>query len=317
LFDTKAKVQLPFAAIRPRCYWQVTWAFVLERVDNAHTRLLVRGRAACPPDGRLHLTAMRVVHDFMETAQLRHLAARIEGRAPKSDARDVLEAVSGIAIMAAALLTPFRRGARSHWGLAAEEAARAHPGDDLVPEPSWSFTHAVEVERPADEVWPWLAQIGADKAGFYSYQALENLAGCGIRNAETVHPSWEVCEGDALRLHPDMPALPVVSVEPGRWFVAHAPLDQAARKAGRPWITMSWLFSVAPCGSGRCRVISRYRASCSDDVATRLSFGPALLEPISFAMDRRMLLGVKERAEGSARRAAEPLRRMTTRFLSL
>lgn len=105
-----------------------------------------------------------------------------------------------------------------------------------------SGTHGVEIDAPAAAVWPWIAQIGADKGGFYSYQWLENLAGCDVRNAERVHPEWEVKVGDGLRLHPEMPAIPVV------------------------------------------------------DVATRLAYGVAI-EPIGFAMDRRMLLGVKERAE--------------------
>jgi len=64
----------------------------------------------------------------------------------------------------------------------------------------------------------------------------------------------------------------------------------------------TWLFLIEPLGEHRCRFLSRYRAACSDDVAPRLQFGPLLAEPIGFVMDRRMLLGVKERAEGRARR---------------
>jgi hypothetical protein len=235
----------------------------------------------------------------MEIAQLRHLAARVEGRLPKSDWRDVLEGLSGAAIMAAAFCTPFLRDERNHWGVTADEASRRRPGDDLVPRPLWCWTHGVEVDAPPEDIWPWVAQIGAKKAGFYSYQALENLVGCGIRNAEAVHPEWGVKVGDALELHPQLPAPRVVSLECGRYFVAHAPMDESARNAGRPWTTMSWLFSVEPSGVDRCRVISRFRADCSEDILTSLTFGPTLLEPIGFAMDRRMLLGIKERAEAN------------------
>jgi hypothetical protein len=80
-------------------------------------------------------------------------------------------------------------------------------------------------------------------------------------------------------------------------LVVHAPAAEDAQRAGKPWAAISWLFFVEPLGERLCRVISRYRCACSDDIATRLQLGPALLEPIGFAMDRRMLLGVKERAE--------------------
>jgi hypothetical protein len=178
-----------------------------------------------------------------------------------------------------------------------EVAARRHPGDELVPEPRWAWTHGVEVEASAEEVWPWIAQIGADRGGFYSYQWLENLAGCELRNSETLHPEWELEVGDALVLHPAGPPLEVVAREAGRWFVAYGAADEADRAAARPWATVSWLFEVEPLASDRCRLISRYRLACSDDLPTRLKFGPILGEPVGFVMDRGLLFGVKERAE--------------------
>ena len=143
-------------------------------------------------------------------------------------------------------------------------------------------------------MWPWVAQVGADRGGFYSYEWLANLVGCRLRNADAIHPQWEVRDGDALLLHPRQPApLAVVEVAPGRHFVAHADADRDARAAGRPWIAVSWLFLVEPLGPRRSRVISRFRCAFSDHPATRLAFGPALLEPIGYAMDRRMLLGIR------------------------
>lgn len=217
--------------------------------------------------------------------------------------RDIGPGAAGAAIIAAALLTPFLRARRAQWGLRPQEAGRRFPGDELVPDPRWSWTHGIAVEAPADAVWPWIAQIGADRAGFYSYQGLENLIGCRIRNAATIHPEWTAHEGDELRLHPQAPPLRIVSVSPGRSLVAYMPpvptLGTAA-SAGR-WMTASWLFLVEPLGPGRCRVISRYRCATSGDLASRVQFGPALVEPIGFAMDRRMLIGIKQRAEQSAR----------------
>jgi hypothetical protein len=199
--------------------------------------------------------------------------------------------------MLAALLTPFLRGSRNHWGLDAAEAAAPRPGDELVPKPLWSWTHGIHVRERAEFVWPWVAQIGADRAGFYSYQWLENLVGCGLRNANAIHPEWELGLGDQLLLHPKAPPLTIAHCERGHYFVAHAPLDETARAAGRPWATSSWLFRLEPYESSSCRLISRFRVACSPDLSTRLSLGPTLLEPIGFAMDRRMLRGIKARAE--------------------
>lgn len=217
-----------------------------------------------------------------------------------SDARQVLDGLRGLGVMGLALLTPFHRERRSRWGLGAADGARTYPGDDLVPRPRWGWTHAIAIDAPAGDAWPWVAQMGADRAGFYSYTWLENLVGCGIRDAGRIHPGWEAREGDGLVLHPRMPPLRIVSVERGRHMVAHAPADADARAMGKPWAEASWLFLVEPLGPSRCRVVSRYRCAGSDDLRTRLSFGPTLLEPIGFAMDRRMLRGIRDRVTSAS-----------------
>ena len=300
LYDADAKKQRAFVAARPEHYWHATWAFVLEALDAGSTRLHVRGRAAFPEAGRFHAEWIRPVHNLMQSAQLRHLAARVEGRLPKDDWRDVVEGIGGASIMAAAFLTPFMRGERNHWGLTPELVDRAYPGDDIVASPRWSWTHGIEIEAPAAEVWPWVAQLGADRGGFYSYQWLENVAGCGVRNAESIHANWAIHAGDELKLHPKMPALEIAALEQGRFFVAHTPKDGKARQEGKPWADATWLFLLEPLGERRSRLVSRYRCATSDDIATRLSFGAAVMEPIGFAMDRRMLLGVKDRVESAA-----------------
>jgi hypothetical protein len=295
LFDPEAKRQLPFAGPRPERFWHVTWAFSLEPLDAGHTRLHVRARAAFSPQLKLHASWMMPAHQLMETVQLHNLKRRAEGRA-RDGWRDVAEGIGGAAVAAVALLTPFLRAGQQRWGVDEAIAARPYPGDERVPAPSSSWTHGIEIDVPAEAVWPWIAQIGADKGGFYSYQWLENLVGCDVRNAERVHPEWEVKVGDGLRIHPEMPAVPVVEVERGRYWLAHGAPDVAARAEGKPWVDTTWLFFLEPLGPGRCRFISRYRMATSADLATRLAYGVAI-EPIGFAMDRRMLLGVKERAE--------------------
>lgn len=228
--------------------------------------------------------------------------------------RYLVEAAAGTGVIATALATPWRRASRGTWGVDHEDAGRVYPGDDLVASPRWQWAHAIVVHAPPAAVWPWVAQVGADRAGFYSYAALENLFGCGIANADRVHPEWQVGPDSELLVHPKAPPLPVAAMEPGAWFVAHGGPPPGTDRTRETWVDVSWLFLVEPMGdSSRSRVVSRYRCATSDDLTTRLQFGPTLVEPISFAMDRRMLLGIRDRAEREARSAPGPGRTARTR----
>ncbi|MBI2394342.1 MAG: hypothetical protein HYV09_32530 [Deltaproteobacteria bacterium] len=304
LSDAVDGIQLPFHAPRPAEYAHVTWAFVLEPLDACSTRLHVRARAALSSTQVRKLTWIRPVHHFMQTAQLRHLKARVEHKLARDDMDDFLEAIGGAARMVFAALTPFRRGARTNVGISPRDAAQPYPGDALVAQPRWGWTHAIDIDASAEEVWPWIAQIGADRGGFYSYQLLENVVGCDVHNAEAIHRKWDVREGMPLSLHPKMPPLQIAEVDRGRYFVAYGAPDETARaassgaRAGSSGaMASSWLFLLQPIDARRCRFISRFRCACSDDLATRATMGPALLEPIGTTMDLRMLRGVKERAE--------------------
>lgn len=311
LYDAETKRQRPFSSARSQHFWHVTWTFYLERIDPATTCLHVRARAAFAEGEHLHAEWIRPVHHLMQAAQLEHLAQRAEGTLPSDDWRDVLAGVGGAAIMVAAFVTPFQRKDRGHWGVSEDVANRSYPGDELVAAPDSRWTHGIEIEAPAEDVWPWIRQLGADRGGFYSYQWLENVAGCQLRNAEALHAEWTIAEGDLVRLHPKAPPLRVARCERGSFFVLHAPADTEARAAGKPWAEVSWLFYLEPLGTGRCRLVSRYRCATSDDLATRMRFGPTFIEPVGFAMDRRMLLGVKSRAEVA--RTRKPLRSLTRR----
>jgi hypothetical protein len=109
LFDVENQRQLSFDAPRPRRYWHVSWSFVLEPVGAQRTRLYARARGAFPPTERFHAFWISPVHHLMQTAQLRHLAERAEGRCSSDGVRDVLESV-GDAVAAA---MPGRRASRS------------------------------------------------------------------------------------------------------------------------------------------------------------------------------------------------------------
>jgi hypothetical protein len=276
-----------YAAFARPGFVKVTWALRVLPRDGARARVEVEVRvdATDRESWARFRRYFRLIGPFSRWIRRTMLAGL--GTPPADGWRDVLEGLGGAAVMALNLLTPPLRTARSRWGVDAGTAARAHPGDDLVPDPSWSWTHGVEIAAPAEAVWGWIAQIGADRGGFYSYQWLENLIGCQVRNADRVHPEWELGPGQALSLHPKA-KMAVVRAEKGRYLVAHGRDDHTSA---------SWLLEIEPLGARRCRLISRFRTSHAADLPTRLRMGSALVEPIGFALDRRMLLGVKQRAE--------------------
>ena len=298
--DTEARRSLPPDEPRPEHFYAASWAFVLEPLGEHKTRLYVRGRLDFAGAG-LRPLWIRPVHHLMQTKQLRGLKARAESRhRPEHDAgdswSDVGEGIVGALAILATFATPFLRGLRSHWGLSAAEAERMFPGDDRVAQPKVGWTHAVTIDASADDVWPWVAQIGQAKGGFYSYQWLENLAGCNIHNADEINPEWRGLElGDTIRLHGEAEPMLIVDLEPGRYFVAFTTSHVDGESEGP--FAFSWLFMVEPIDEDHCRFISRVRTRYGDSLKDRLMYGPLLMEPIGFVMDRKMLLGVKERAE--------------------
>jgi len=167
------------------------------------------------------------------------------------------------------------------WGTEPGDAERKLPGDELLPKDERQILHAVTIDAPVEEVWPWLAQIGQDRGGFYSYKWLENLAGCEMTNADRIHPEWQHRElGETVHLHP-AGGLRVSVFEPGRALGLER------------WGT----FVLEPLGESRTRLIARGEVPRG---VGAVAYG-LLMEMPHFLMERRMLLGIKERAE--ARRA--------------
>lgn len=184
------------------------------------------------------------------------------------------------------------------WGATKAEASTTLPGDELVPEPAVVVTRAVEIEAPAAAVWPWLVQMGQDRGGLYSYDALENAVGLDIHSVDEIHPEWQHLDvGDEIRLVPrgwlgsrDGVTLPVVHLEPNRCLVLFSEQFGSV-----------WSFHIHPVGADRVRLVSRGR-SPRKGLASALA--DELIEPVTFAMTRRMLLGIKQRAERPVRQAA-------------
>ena len=189
-----------------------------------------------------------------------------------------------------------------NWGSTPAERWMILPGDELIRDPADMTTLAVPIDAPAADVWPWLIQIGQDRAGFYSYDLLENLVGLHIHSADQIVAPWQALSvGDGIRLTPpgwmgqqDGVVLPVARLE--------APRSLVLREGppSLPWNAV-WSFHVVPTSTRSCRLISRSR---SERPQVRLRLAGLVMAPLTAGMTRRMLLGVKARAERGVTLAA-------------
>ncbi len=196
------------------------------------------------------------------------------------------------------LATPFIVRRRLHWGATPDEVVAALPGDDLIPNPKWSFTYGVDVAAPPESVWPWIVQIGQGRGGFYSYQTLENMVGCDIHNTAEIMPEHQHPHvGDEVRLHPKAPAMRIAVLDQPAGFVLHgAPADVGGDASTA---TSTWQFALRPAGTGRTRLLMRGRSDYTPGFVNRLAFGRFPLEPIMFVMSRKMLTEITRLAEAS------------------
>ena len=186
------------------------------------------------------------------------------------------------------------------WG--ADERLRTAPlpGDNLLWLGKPRETRAVLIQAQASAVWPWVAQIGQDRAGFYSYQVLENLVGCQLRNLDYLVPAlqrWQ--EGDKLWMYPPDRAggigqAPLARYDPGRALVFYT------RRPGTALTDPpdgTWAFVVDPVDRDSSRLIMRGRGRGTLGLLGA-SFERSTFEPIHFVMERKMMEGIKMRAEG-------------------
>jgi len=192
---------------------------------------------------------------------------------------------------AAAILGPvaymlFLRHRCLNWGARADEVAAELPGDELLADAGLVTTRAITVHAPAGAIWPWLAQMGSGRGGAYSYDWIENLLRLNMHSAVEVLPEYQdIKVGDELPLGQGGP---VMRVE-----VANPPRALAVRSADQNW---AWIFALLPEGD-KTRLISRNRiATKALAPASRLLY-PLFMEPGSLLMERKMLIGIKQRAE--------------------
>jgi hypothetical protein len=183
-------------------------------------------------------------------------------------------------------------------GATKDEVQRALPGDELVSDPKFVWNQAITIHAPAAEVWPWIVQIGNQRAGWYSWDAIHRLLGVAgsvqyeDRSADRIIPELQNLEiGNEIRMMPEdmgIPGYAVVSIEPERALVTHIDDENGA----------SWVWVLDPIDARTTRLIVRFRQK----------WAPGLMglafwigdELGSLVMQPKTLSGIKERAEAAA-----------------
>lgn len=180
------------------------------------------------------------------------------------------------------LLTPWM----DRWRTTTEERSMELPGDKYNSSPSRVANRAVTINASAVKIYPWIVQIGADKSGMYSYTWLERLVGCKMAKDETIHPEWQnLAAGDEMKMCTGDTA-------PPPYIVIETLPDQAViygHKEGDAWVDV-WQFVLVPQSDGTTRLITRTRTNMTGGMWE-------MIRPISFAMERKMLLTIKHLAE--------------------
>lgn len=184
------------------------------------------------------------------------------------------------------------------WGATKEEAARSMPGDEILDDARLQTTRAITIDAPPDCVWPWLVQMGPrPRAGAYTYDWIERLLGIDIENTDRILPEYQHLEpGETLGLNEKGQGITVRAVQPERFLV----LQWTPARS-------TWAFGLYREDGGRTRLVSRNRLPGSGPLFWLGMVG--FMEPGSLVMERKMLLGIKERAERLAsERAPRPPR---------
>jgi hypothetical protein len=172
------------------------------------------------------------------------------------------------------------------WGARPDEVGRELPGDELLTNPDIVATRAITINAPPGAIWPWLVQMGSGRGGVYTYDWIENLFGLGIHSADEILPEFQdTKEGDEFDLGPNRPSFRVEVLEPERVMTL--------RFEDGTWV---WIFALFP-EDGVTRLVSRNRIAAPHASALTRLFNMLVMEPGSLVMERKMLLGIKERAE--------------------
>lgn len=204
------------------------------------------------------------------------------------------EGLGALTIGANLITSPLTRRWYARWGATSAEITRPLPGDDLVPGARLTTTRAITIHAPAMAIWPWLVQMGQGRGGLYTFQRLENLARCQMANVNDVRPELQaLAPGDKIRLGPEgYPYYTVHDIHPEQTLILVSAPDGGSGTLG------TWVFHLEPIQNAT-RLIVRSRLVYPPTATNRLIWR-GITDPIFFVMERRMMIGIRDRAEDLA-----------------
>lgn len=214
----------------------------------------------------------------------------------RSTFRFVIEGIEGLLFLLIVLLFwPLAKHRLKNWGSTPQENSKQWPGDVLTPSAVTTFTRAIDIDAPAFTVWKWVVQLGLYRAGFYSYELLERLAGIPVKNVESILPDYQSLElGAKIKMHPKASGIPVEALSEGR-YLCFSQLDVERKDTPDP--RRSWSIYIEPRGEDACRLILR---NCIEEIrkpTIRKKLALAFEAPIDFLMEQRMLRTIRRLAE--------------------
>lgn len=267
-----------------------SWVFVLRELEGGRTRFHFRTRGRLGPAWLSAGYSLALVPaDFIMGRQmLGGVKRRAEGLTSPAlvDRGIAARSAATLGALSLMLISPIIRPLHLRWGATPSEVAATMPGDDLVPGAQFTATRAITIDAPPVDVWPWIQQVGARRGGFYSYDLLDNL---GRHSSTVILPEWqELGIGDVAAPMTDPPtrttSFTIAEIEATKHLVWSKP-------------DSTWAWTLEPLDGDRTRLVTRLKV--------RYRFRPdavvslPLIEFGDFAMMRRMLLGLRDRAERS------------------
>ncbi len=213
-------------------------------------------------------------------------------RVPSSKLGMLLDTAAAVPLWA---VTPLLRPWHMRWGATRSEVEGAMPGDNVVARAQFNATRAITLDAPPTATWPWIAQLGYGRAGFYTYDLVDNA---GEPSAQRILDEYQQIEvGDWIPMFHESHGLAIAyrvdSFVRDEWMLwVHRPHEGEA-----PDSTWSWTLTRLP--SGRTRLVTRMKQDYRWETPRLAAFNVVLMEFGDFAMERRMLKGIKARSESA------------------
>ena len=223
------------------------------------------------------------------------MAPSMERPAERGAARTTALVLDALTAVPWFVASPLVRAWHLRWGATPDEVHGSMPGDEVVPRAQFNATRAVTVDAPPARVWPWIVQLGYRRAGFYTYDLIDNA---GQRSAERILEEYQhPAAGDLMpmfkELHGLAIAYTVTAFETDRWMVwVHRPNPTEEPDS-------TWTWRLTPLPGGGTRLVTRMKQDYRWQTPSLAVFNFILMELGDFAMERRMLKGIKRRAESA------------------